>query len=157
MKNTHKAYYNSPIGLVEVISNDDSILSVNFVEKEEEELEEHPEVLVQCIKELDEYFKGQRKNFTVKLETQGTEFQKSVWNELTRIPFGDTVSYKYIAEAINNPKAVRAVGNANHNNSLGIIIPCHRVVGTNGKLTGYAGGIWRKEWLLQHEKEMQHF
>lgn len=157
MENTYKGYYNSPIGLVELISNDNAILSVDFVEKEEGTSEKHPEVLVQCIKELDEYFKGKRKNFTVKLEIQGTEFQKKVWNELTRIPFGETVSYKYIAEAIENPKAVRAVGNANHNNSLGIIIPCHRVVGTNGKLTGYAGGIWRKEWLLQHEKKFGQF
>jgi methylated-DNA-[protein]-cysteine S-methyltransferase len=102
---------------------------------------------------LEEYFKGTRREFDLKLRIEGTDFQRRVWDSLCGIPYGCTASYGEIAAIIGNPKASRAVGNANNRNRIPIIIPCHRVVGCNGKLTGYAGGLWRKEWLLSHEKK----
>ncbi|MBC9786055.1 methylated-DNA--[protein]-cysteine S-methyltransferase [Heliobacterium chlorum] len=113
-----------------------------------------PECLTACLQQLDEYFRGTRKDFNVKLNPQGTQFQKQVWRKLPDIPYGKTASYKDIAEAVGNPKAVRAVGGANSQNPISIIVPCHRIIGSNGKLTGYAGGLWRKEWLLAHEQKV---
>lgn len=104
-------------------------------------------------KQLKEYFKGKRKEFSVSLVTPGTEFQRKVWNNLLKIPYGTTVSYLQQAKQINNPGAVRAVANANGSNRIAIIIPCHRVIGSEGNLTGYGGGIERKRWLLDHEKK----
>ena len=103
--------------------------------------------------QLMEYFEGKRKGFDLPLVLPGTEFQIKVWDQLLTIPFGSTRSYAEQAVAIGNPKAVRAVARANGDNRLAIIIPCHRVIGSDGKLTGYGGGLWRKEWLLAHEKE----
>jgi methylated-DNA-[protein]-cysteine S-methyltransferase len=108
-------------------------------------------VIEQCILELDEYFNKGRKFFTIELNPAGTEFQKRVWNELLTIPFGKTVSYEALAIRIGDIKAIRAVGLANGQNPIAVIIPCHRVIGKNGDLTGYAGGIENKEWLLYHE------
>lgn len=104
-------------------------------------------------KEIGEYFDGKRKNFTVPLDAPGTEFQKSVWEELKRIPYGNTISYKTQATRLKNPKGVRAVANANGHNRISILIPCHRVIGEDGTLTGYGGGLWRKKWLLDFEKK----
>lgn len=104
-------------------------------------------------KETGEYFEGKRKSFTVPLDAPGTVFQKSVWEELKKIPYGETISYKTQAERIKNPKGVRAVANANGHNRISILIPCHRVIGENGTLTGYGGGLWRKKWLLDFEKK----
>jgi AraC family transcriptional regulator, regulatory protein of adaptative response / methylated-DNA-[protein]-cysteine methyltransferase len=103
--------------------------------------------------ELLEYFSGKRKTFTVPLVFTGTDFQKSVWNELLRIPFGTTRSYSTQAVAIGNSSSVRAVANANGMNKISIVVPCHRVIGENGHLTGYGGGLWRKKWLIDHEKK----
>lgn len=147
----YKAYYASPIGAIEITAAESGILSLDFID-EMKKSDVIPQILKDCITELDEYFKGKRKEFTVNCELKGTDFQKKVWKALEEIPFGKTMSYKEIAEKIGNPKAVRAVGSANHNNKIAIIIPCHRVIGSSGKLTGYAGGLWRKEWLLNHEK-----
>lgn len=148
---THKTYCDSPIGPVEIIGTKDGITSVSFVE-EKGSRDEVP-VLAECRKQLEEYFAGKRREFTVPLVFErGTEFQKKVWKELAKIPFGKTVSYKDVAESLGNPKAVRAVGGASSKNPIGIIVPCHRVIGSDGKLTGYYGGVWRKEWLLDHEK-----
>jgi AraC family transcriptional regulator of adaptative response/methylated-DNA-[protein]-cysteine methyltransferase len=104
-------------------------------------------------KEIGEYFEGKRKNFTVPLDAPGTEFQNSVWEELKRIPYGNTISYKTQATRLKNPKGVRAVANANGHNRISILIPCHRVIGEDGTLTGYGGGLWRKKWLLDFEKK----
>ena len=127
-----------------------------YVQKQQESAEdkENNPVVQQTIKELEEYFAGNRKVFTVPLDLRGTEFQKKVWEALREIPYGETRSYKEIAEKIGNPKASRAVGMANHRNPIGIVVPCHRVVGANGKLTGYAGGIPMKQALLELEKPM---
>jgi len=104
------------------------------------------------VKQIDEYFKGNRSKFLLNLDPAGTKFQRSVWRQLEKIPFGEVVSYGQIAEAIGNPRACRAVGNANGKNPISIIIPCHRVIGSDGRLTGYGGGLWRKEWLIKHER-----
>ncbi|WP_404344109.1 methylated-DNA--[protein]-cysteine S-methyltransferase [Pseudoalteromonas mariniglutinosa] len=110
----------------------------------------HQSILL-CIEQLNEYFAKQRQEFTVPLDTQGTPFQQAVWQALSDVPFGTVKSYGDIARTINKPKAVRAVGAANGKNPISIIVPCHRIIGANGKLTGYAGGIERKQWLLTHE------
>lgn len=107
-------------------------------------------------KELDEYFKGNLKKFSVPLDAPGTDFQKGVWNILRQIPYGETISYKTQAEKLKNPAAVRAVANANGHNRISIIIPCHRVIGEDGSLTGYGGGLWRKQWLLDLEKKIKN-
>jgi AraC family transcriptional regulator of adaptative response/methylated-DNA-[protein]-cysteine methyltransferase len=104
-------------------------------------------------KQLKEYFKGKRKRFTVRLVTPGTEFQQLVWKNLIRIPYGETISYHEQAEALNNKDAARAVAHANASNRIAIVIPCHRVIGSDGKLVGYGGGLKRKRWLLDHEKK----
>ncbi len=108
-------------------------------------------VILQCITQLDEYFAGVRTEFNLPLYLSGTDFQKKAWRALQDIPYNTAVSYKYIAQKIDNEKAVRAVGNANNKNPVPIIIPCHRVIGSDGSLTGYGGGLWRKKWLLEHE------
>lgn len=153
----NKIYYQSPIGLVEITGTDKAIRSILFCEEETKInslQDDTPTVLKDCYHQLDEYFKGKRKDFTIPYEYEGTDFQKSVWNALTKIFYGNTCSYKDIALSIGNEKAVRAVGTANGRNKLSIIIPCHRIIGANGTLTGYAGGLWRKEWLLNHEQSM---
>ena len=109
-------------------------------------------VVAQCVNQLDEYFQAKRKVFELALAPQGTDFQKRVWAQLLEIPYGETVSYLDVARAIGNAKSIRAVGAANGANPLSIIVPCHRVIGSDGKLTGYGGGLWRKEWLLNHER-----
>jgi len=109
------------------------------------------EAVLICVQQLKEYFNGQRKTFNVPLDTQGTPFQNGVWQALLSVPFGKTMTYGDIAKQLNNPKAVRAVGAANGKNPISIIVPCHRIIGANSKLTGYAGGLERKSWLLKHE------
>jgi methylated-DNA-[protein]-cysteine S-methyltransferase len=151
MQNLFKAYYRSPIGILEVESSDTSVSVVSFVEREGESSKDAPPVLLQCLAELDEYFTGKRKDFSVSLDQYGTEFQKKVWNELLDIPFGKTTSYLNIAKKLSNAKSIRAVGGANGKNKIAIIVPCHRVIGNNFELVGYAGGKWRKQWLLEHE------
>lgn len=150
MTKKYYGYYHSPIGTLEIITTEDALLSAIFVE-EIKEVTEQPEILREAIKQFDEYFKGTRKEFDLKCEMVGTEFQKSVWKALTEIPYGETWSYKQQAIAIGNEKATRAVGGANSKNLISIIIPCHRVVGSNKSLTGYAGGLDKKKWLLEHE------
>lgn len=154
----YKLHYESPIGIIEIVGSCDAISSIMFVE-ENEKINliqvDTPTVLVECYNQLEEYFKGSRFDFTFPYEFEGTEFQKTVWQALTKIPYGETVAYQHIAHLIENEKAVRAVGSANGKNKLSIVIPCHRIIGSNGKLTGYAGGLWRKEWLLNHERQFK--
>jgi methylated-DNA-[protein]-cysteine S-methyltransferase len=145
------AYWNSPIGTIEIVGNDDGIAAVNFIGPREQESEPTDAEIRDCIRQLDEYFRGVRQEFSLRLAAAGTDFERKVWNELTRIPFGETRSYLDIARILGDPGAVRAVGRANGSNPLAIVVPCHRVVGHDGSLTGYAGGIERKRWLLDHE------
>lgn len=148
----YEAYYHSEIGLIEIKGTEGGIISLDFVETDKDSTVGIPDFLNECIGQLDEYFKGKRRQFTVELDIRGTEFQNKVWRQLLNIPYGATKTYREIAAAAGNPKAVRAVGNANHCNKIALLIPCHRVIGSNGNLTGYAGGLWRKEWLLKHEQ-----
>ena len=148
MNEEYKAYYRSEIGLIKIIGTEDGVTFVGFVDEEPKEYPDIHICLKECIEQIDEYFKGKRKKFSVKLQPQGTKFQKQVWNQLMKIPFGETASYTNIAEAVGNRKAVRAVGNANGKNNIVIIIPCHRVIGSDGTLVGYGSGLDRKQWLL---------
>ncbi len=143
--------YNSIIGDIFISADDEALLSVGFKPIENNNNKQNI-IIKKTIKQLDEYFSGKREIFNLPMNPSGTEFQKRVWDELQKIPYGQTRSYKDIAIAIGNPKAYRAVGNANNKNPIGIIIPCHRVIGSNKKLTGYAGGIDKKEKLLNMEK-----
>ncbi|MEJ2053634.1 MAG: methylated-DNA--[protein]-cysteine S-methyltransferase [Calditrichaceae bacterium] len=144
--------YNSAIGPLKISVSDNGLHALSFCKDSEKEPVNRRHPLINDIeKQLDEYFTGKLKLFNIPLCPEGSNFQKQVWREISKIPFGSTTTYLHLAEAINNPKAVRAVGMANGKNPVPIIIPCHRVIGSNGKLTGYGGGIWRKEWLLRHE------
>ncbi len=154
MTNKYVTYLRSPIGQIKITGDETSVNSVIFVFNDTEmEEENNNPVLTQCKKELLEYFAGKRKEFNVPIKQIGTEFQQKVWNELLKIPYGKTVSYNFIAESLGDKKTIRAVGSANGKNPISIIIPCHRVIGSDGSLTGYGGGLWRKKWLLNHEKE----
>ncbi|APB70203.1 cysteine methyltransferase [Paenibacillus polymyxa] len=148
--------YVSPIGEIEIQGTNEAVYSIMFSNRNElltRAIEEVPiQVLAECAIQLDEYFKGERFEFTFPYAFEGTDFQQKVWNALVSVGYGKTTAYKDIALAIGNEKAIRAVGSANGKNKLSIVIPCHRIIGSNQKLTGYAGGLWRKEWLLQHEK-----
>ena len=145
-------YYDSPIGILEISTTEEELISILYVDEKRENTET-PKILKEVIKQLQEYFNGERKKFDIKFKLKGTEFQEKVWNALTHIPYGETVSYKYIATKIGNEKAVRAVGNTNGRNVINIVVPCHRVIGSNKSLTGYGGGLDRKLWLLQHEEK----
>ena len=146
------SYLKSPIGQLKLIADKNFINSILFVfNNTEMEVENSNEILEICKKQLNEYFAGERKEFDVKTNQDGTEFQQRVWDELWKIPHGKTVSYNYIAERVGGKNMMRAVGSANGKNQISIIVPCHRVIGSDGSLTGYAGGMWRKEWLLKHE------
>jgi methylated-DNA-[protein]-cysteine S-methyltransferase len=147
------AYYLSPVGELSIESEQDKIISANFL-KDSKQIESPTPVIQQCIEELNEYFYKGRKFFSVELDLRGTDFQIKVWNALLNIPFGKTVSYSDLAIATGDLKSVRAVGLANGQNPIPIIVPCHRVIGKDGSLVGYGGGLDKKQWLLQHEGVM---
>jgi methylated-DNA-[protein]-cysteine S-methyltransferase len=148
------AYYHSPIGWLQINGSEKGISSVNFIEDDTAASDAAgSSCLSDCTKQLDEYFNRKRKSFNLKLDLTGTDFQKKVWNELLKIPFGQTCSYLDMAKKLGDKMALRAVGNANGKNPIAIIIPCHRVIGSNGKLIGYGGGLWRKKWLLNLESK----
>jgi methylated-DNA-[protein]-cysteine S-methyltransferase len=144
------AYYSSPVGDLLIESEGDAIITVNFLKDSKKE-EVRTAVIDQCIEELNEYFFKGRKFFTVELNLIGSVFQKKVWTELLTIPYGKTMSYEEIAIRVGDIKSIRAVGLANGQNPIAIIVPCHRVIGKNGDLVGYGGGMDNKEWLLHHE------
>lgn len=153
------AYCKTPLGWAEITAQNNAITSIQLVDQPRAGsiAHEHTEdggVISQCIQELHEYFAGKRSVFSVKLLRQGTPFQKKVWEALEKIPYGKTCSYEDIAVAVGNRKAVRAVGLANGKNPHWVVVPCHRVIGKNKKLVGYAGGLDRKKWLLDHEKSL---
>ena len=148
--------YSSPVGLLEISGNENGIESILYDSGNNHTGTTVQGLLKECIEQLNEYFAGKRKVFDLPLNPQGTDFQKRVWTELQKIPYGKTVSYLDIARNIGDANSTRAVGNANGKNKLNIIIPCHRVIGINGKLTGYGGGLWRKQWLLELEMENSH-
>lgn len=155
MNELHKAEFQSPIGVVEIIGTEKVIMSILFSEKNTVDFpinSDSPQVIIDCQQQLEEYFEGRRMEFNLPVASTGTPFQQKVWTALTEVPYAETVSYGTIAKAVGSDKAVRAVGNANSKNKLTIVVPCHRIIGSTGKLTGYAGTLTRKEWLLRHEK-----
>ena len=150
MEGLDTIYYSSPLGLMEIQATALGLRSANFAnEKILTEVENMYNQL--AVKQLDAYFNGEIKDFDLPLDLEGTDFQKRVWNELLKISFGKTKSYMDIARAIGDPKTIRAVGMANGSNKIAIIVPCHRVIGSDGSLTGYAAGLARKKWLLEFE------
>jgi methylated-DNA-[protein]-cysteine S-methyltransferase len=146
-------YYQSPVGMIEISGNQKGIRSLFFIDAVKKN-EPVPDDLKKCMHQLDEYFSRKRKIFELPLNVTGTPFQLKVWRELQKIPFGKTVSYMDLAKKLENVKSIRAIGAANGRNPVSIIIPCHRVIGSDGSLIGYGGGLWRKKWLLEFEQGM---
>lgn len=145
--------YETNIGKIAIVDNGIAITFLDFGDKFEEEVEIKESILIkEAFKQLNEYFEGKRKEFNLPLDPKGTDFQKRVWNALLNIPYGETRTYKEIAIEVGNEKGARAVGMANNKNPISIIIPCHRVIGSNKKLVGYAGGLHIKEQLLSLER-----
>jgi len=150
MSENEITYYRSPIGVLQVCGSAAGITFVGFVENETAHTSIAPS-LRECVTQLDEYFNRARREFSCALDLRGTVFQTRVWRELLNIPHGKTTTYREIALALGDRHALRAVGRANGQNPISIIVPCHRVIGSDGSLTGYGGGLWRKEWLLHFE------
>lgn len=152
-------YKKIPIGIAKIIGDKNGIQSVSVLDEDaiSEELlnQKTPDSLQDCVTQLEEYFNGERASFDLTVNPKGTTFQKKVWKELLNIPYGKTRTYLQQSKALGDVKAIRAVASANGKNPLWIIIPCHRVIGSDGSLTGYAGGIWRKKWLLAHENPVK--
>jgi methylated-DNA-[protein]-cysteine S-methyltransferase len=144
------AYIKTPLGIATIIGDEDGI-SVISVSDEGEISNAIPTILQDAVSQLNAYFDGKRNDFDFKLNPKGTDFQQKVWKGLLEIPFGKTCSYMDLSKKLGDVKAIRAVASANGKNPLWIVVPCHRVIGTDGSLTGYAGGLWRKKWLLEHE------
>jgi methylated-DNA-[protein]-cysteine S-methyltransferase len=143
-------FINSPLGITKIIGDENGISEISVL-SEGEISETIPSELQEAISQLQDYFEGKRQDFNFKLNPKGTNFQQKVWTELLNIPFGKTISYLDLAKKLGDPKVIRAAASANGKNPLWIVVPCHRVIGTDGSLTGYAGGLWRKKWLLEHE------
>ena len=144
-------YIKTPLGIAKIVGDDKGISSVSVLDTQNELSDVIPESLLDCVTQLKAYFNRQLKTFNLKLNPEGTAFQKKVWRQLEAIPFGKTISYLQLAKQLGDTKAIRAVANANGKNPLWVIVPCHRVIGSDGTLTGYAGGLHRKKWLLDHE------
>jgi methylated-DNA-[protein]-cysteine S-methyltransferase len=151
MMEVFTSYYSSPPGLLQIQCSNKHVLSVLFTENTTQIESEDNECIRNCKLQLNEYFSGTRKQFDLPLDQQGTDFQQKVWDLLYKIPYGKTISYNELAKKYGDVKSIRAVAAANGKNKLAIIVPCHRVIGSNQSLTGYAGGLWRKKWLLDHE------
>ncbi|MDB5193046.1 MAG: methylated-DNA--[protein]-cysteine S-methyltransferase [Segetibacter sp.] len=155
MTETFLTYYKSPVGLLKIAGTENYISELTFVDDEQEFAEQsfNP-ILSQCVEELIEYFNGNRRSFNIPVHQPGTEFQKKVWGQLLNIHYGRTISYMDLAKRLGDVKAIRAAASSNGKNKVCIIVPCHRVVGSNQSLVGYIGGLWRKKWLLDHENKI---
>ena len=157
-------YYNSPIGIIQIKINKENIEELIFINsgnekksyENETDFQHKSPLIVNCLQQLEEYFTGSRKVFELPVTQPGTSFQQKVWNELLHIPYGKTTSYLLLSKSLGDVKATRAVGSANGKNKICIIVPCHRVIGSNGDLIGYGGELWRKKWLLEHEAKHQY-
>lgn len=150
MPSKYVGNYKSPIGILKLISSENELLSCEFV-KEEKPIGLQPQILLEALKQLNEYFIRIRMEFDLKLKLNGTVFQNIVWKTLQKIPYGKTITYKELAQMIGRETAIRAVGAANGQNPISIIVPCHRIIGSDNKLRGYGGGIEKKNWLLEFE------
>jgi methylated-DNA-[protein]-cysteine S-methyltransferase len=145
------AFIQTPLGTAQLMGNGEGLTNITVLNTPHKQTDIIPEVLEDAVYQLQEYFEGRRKTFSLVLNPEGTPFQKKVWQALLDIPFGKTVSYLELSKTLGDPKAIRAVAAANGKNPLWIVVPCHRVIGSDGSLTGYAGGLHRKQWLLEHE------
>ncbi|HEY0091455.1 MAG TPA: methylated-DNA--[protein]-cysteine S-methyltransferase [Flavobacterium sp.] len=141
----------TPLGTTKISGDIEGVTSISVLDEDSAISEQIPDDLQEAVLQLNEYFDRRRTNFNFKMNLSGTEFQQKVWKELLQIPFGKTMSYLQLSKNLGDVKAIRAVASANGKNPLWIVVPCHRVIGTDGSLTGYAGGLWRKKWLLEHE------
>lgn len=148
-------FINTPLGFTEIQGDENGISKIHVMNEDVEISTKIPEELKEAVLQLQDYFDGKRTTFTFPLNPSGTDFQKKVWEELLNIPFGKTCSYLDLSKKLGDVKAIRAVASANGKNPLWIVVPCHRVIGTDGSLTGYAGGLWRKKWLLEHENPVK--
>lgn len=147
-------FIKTPLGIAKIVGDENGISEI-YIQEDGETSLKIPKVLLEAVNQITEFFAGKRQDFDFKLNPKGTEFQQRVWQELQNIPDGKTISYLDLAKKLGDVKAIRAVASANGKNPLWIVIPCHRVIGTDGSLTGYAGGLWRKKWLLEHENPIQ--
>lgn len=144
-------YHQTPVGICQITEQENFITRIHITDETHEVTLPTTALLKQVILELDEYFAGTRKAFTFAIKQPGSDFQQQVWQELLKIDYGKTITYSQQSLHMKSPLAIRAIAAANGKNNLWIVVPCHRVIGSNGKLTGYAGGLWRKQWLLEHE------
>ncbi|WP_024482216.1 methylated-DNA--[protein]-cysteine S-methyltransferase [Cellulophaga baltica] len=149
------AYIKTPLGIAKLVGDEKGISEFIVLNADEPLTDVIPEALEDAVYQVNEYFEGKREDFNLDLNPEGTDFQKRVWKGLQDIPFGKTTSYLELSKTLGDAKAIRAVANANGKNPLWIIVPCHRVIGSNGSLTGYAGGLYRKQWLLEHESPLK--
>ena len=159
MQELYYTYYESPVGLLKIGGTDNYISELSFVDNRQQIAHGEPgisDVIHHCTEQLIEFFQGRRRTFNVPVHQEGTVFQTRVWNELLEIDFGKTISYLDLAKRLGNPKCIRAAATTNGKNKIAILVPCHRVIGTDKTLVGYSGGLWRKKWLLQHEFRLQH-
>jgi methylated-DNA-[protein]-cysteine S-methyltransferase len=147
-------YYETPVGIAQITEEDDYISRIHILDREHETTTAETPLLKEAIRQFDEYFAGTRKKFDLPINQTGTDFQQQVWQELLKIDYGKTITYNQQSIQMNNPLAIRAIAAANGKNNLWVVVPCHRVIGSNGSLTGYAGGLWRKQWLLEHEAKV---
>tara|TARA_R110000868_G_scaffold93810_5_gene259457 strand:- start:13513 stop:13986 length:474 start_codon:yes stop_codon:yes gene_type:complete len=149
------AFIKTPLGIAKIEGDENGLTSITVFDSEEQVSDIIPELLEDAVYQLQEYFEGSRTEFSLALNPEGTEFQIKVWQALTQIPYGKTVSYLDLSKSLGDVKAIRAVAAANGRNPLWIVVPCHRVIGSDGSLTGYAGGLHRKKWLLEHESPIK--
>jgi len=149
------AYIKTPLGIARLEGDENGLVTISVLDGEENVSDLIPEELEDAAYQLQEYFEGTRTQFSLQLNPQGTDFQKRVWEELQSIPYGKTMSYLELSKKLGDVKAIRAVAAANGQNPLWIVVPCHRVIGSDGSLTGYAGGLHRKKWLLEHESPVK--
>jgi methylated-DNA-[protein]-cysteine S-methyltransferase len=145
------AYCQTPVGIARIIAEDGFITCISIRDEEYECSPVEDPALNKAIRQLNEYFAGERTAFDLPIKQAGSAFQQEVWEQLLKIPYGKTISYGQQSRLMNNPLGIRAIASANGKNNLWVVVPCHRVIGSDGSLTGYAGGIWRKKWLLEHE------
>ena len=151
----YSTYFDSPIGILQVSCDEVNIVSIKFIDSPGKMImDDHP-LLNQSVQQLKDYFSGRRMILEIPHVQPGTDFQQKIWELLVKIPFGKTITYKQLTAQFGDMKAIRAVASANGKNDLAILVPCHRVIGSNGSLTGYAGGLWRKKWLLDHESKFR--
>ncbi len=146
-----KIHLKTPLGIAKISGSEEGISEIKILDETPQPTSEIPDFLLPVVEQLEAYFRGELKKFNLKLDLKGTDFQKKVWQALLKIPYGKTASYMELSKQLGDVKAIRAVASANGKNPLWIVVPCHRVIGSDGSLTGYAGGLHRKKWLLEHE------